>query len=88
VPRALPNLHRHLWEAAPEEPTPSKNCDLNGEWGKTTRRRTPSDYQRATLCALKARHTPLVLLPVKSIAELIVELGRRPVEAIESCEAE
>jgi len=31
VPRGLLDLHGHFWEAAPEEPRPSKTCaDLNG----------------------------------------------------------
>jgi len=36
----------------------------------------------------KTRHTPPTLLPIKPVGELIVEPGRRPIEAIGSCETE
>jgi len=35
------------------------------------------------IVALKVWYTLLILLPIKHLAELDVELGRRPIEAVE-----
>jgi len=36
------------------------------------------------IIALKVRHTILILLPIKDVADLIVKHGRGPVEAMDS----